>query len=46
MGLVLTSIIVFKGFMEVGRIVESVDKTIEQDLTRIIKSDLERGKVD
>ena len=40
------TIIVFKGFMEVGRIVESVDKTIEQDLTRIIKSDLERGKVD
>jgi hypothetical protein len=40
------TIMVFKGFIEVGRIIETAEKSVEEDLARIIKSDLERGKVD
>jgi hypothetical protein len=40
------SIMVFKGFIEVGRIVETAERTVEEDLAGIIKSDLGRGNVD
>jgi len=38
------TIIVYKGFTEIGRIVETPEKSLEKDLVRIIQSHLDSGR--